>query len=524
MNIQELGHNLIDMLQIGRQPKSEQESKNSVFAQLLACLTGSQGDSADELVSDLTKSKTDIAKEKHNVPSLPKADGKKASRAAINDAGNVKEDIKYSVSRAEYKDKKEVVVPERQNVVLSEQNDSDVVENNSLEIVSEVIVGDGINLVNPVNGIVFAENMADTASVQVSDVAFVDDVEVSVETAPDVVIAEASVAVSNDAVITAPSDIELEKTAEVDVRDIPEIDEKAQVLQSRKAEITADNVIADEIETNAEILPVVAEQEEKIAAMVQPSGKKLEISVNVEQDNVENTIAPEPVRNLNEVVNTDEPVIEHSIQNENKATDVELSVQPEPVAAVVDVPQAVLSTNVSVAEDNVRALETTTVSAVDMNALKSNMTVEKNNTSSLQNIYKGLTREVAEKIQVNITQSAIKGIDEIEIQLKPEALGKLDIKLHIGKDGKLQAHIIASNEQTLEVLRKDASILEDAFGKAGYQLDDNSLSFSYRGDSEHKESERERLRAFIGEVIEQDLAMENAANDYIGSDGVNIRV
>ena len=72
-------------------------------------------------------------------------------------------------------------------------------------------------------------------------------------------------------------------------------------------------------------------------------------------------------------------------------------------------------------------------------------------------------------------------------------------------------------------MQKDLGILKEAFDNAGYQTEDGSFSFSYRGE-EQNNNEREQLRTFIGEVISRDVAEELAANDYIGADGVNIRV
>lgn len=525
MNIQELGHNLIDMLQISRQSKPEKEDKNSVFAQLLACLTGPQDSAENDLASGLIKSKADVVKEKNDLPSLPKADGKKASRAAIDDKNDVKKDAKNNTSHAEYNDKKEAVAPERQSGVAVEQNSNDAAKESvtTPEAIVDTTINQGFDIMVPVEDAGVVENMAVSAPMpetDVADMAVVQSADIS-----ELAVTETNVSVLNNKE-AIPVNINTEDAIVAEVGNMPEVDDESLAVQTEKAEVVVENITADEVGVSEEILPVVAEQEEKIAAVVQAPGKKLEISVNIKQDKVEAAVAQDLVRNLDDAVKTaDETVSELSVQIENNVADanVSVSVQPKPIAAVVEMPQVIMSSNISIAEENVKVLGTVPVSSAEMSALKPSTVIEKNNTASL-NIYKGLSREVAEKIQVNITQSAIKGVDEIEIQLKPEILGKLDIKLHIGKDGKLQAHIVASNEQALEILRRDVNILEDAFGKAGYQLDDNSLSFSYRGDSGHNGSERERLRTFIGEVIEQDLAMETAANDYIGSDGVNIRV
>ena len=83
-----------------------------------------------------------------------------------------------------------------------------------------------------------------------------------------------------------------------------------------------------------------------------------------------------------------------------------------------------------------------------------------------------------EQIKVNITKSAVKGIDTIDIQLKPEDLGKVQVKMQISKDGKLQADIVVSRQETLDVLQKELSSLTKAFTDAGFDADNRSFNFS----------------------------------------------
>ena len=51
-----------------------------------------------------------------------------------------------------------------------------------------------------------------------------------------------------------------------------------------------------------------------------------------------------------------------------------------------------------------------------------------NGQTSFRDVYKGMSREVVEQVKVNITKSAVKGIDKIDISLKPEDLGHIEIK------------------------------------------------------------------------------------------------
>lgn len=151
--------------------------------------------------------------------------------------------------------------------------------------------------------------------------------------------------------------------------------------------------------------------------------------------------------------------------------------------------------------------------------------------TSFKDVYKGLSRETIDQIKVNITKSAVQGIDKIQIQLKPEDLGNIEVKLQIGKDGKLQAHIISSRPETMEALQKEMGNLEKAFNDAGFQTDEGSLSFSFREDS-HANQNQERdsgLRNFIGDIFEKEANQELVSGetynaDYSSINGLNIRV
>ena len=152
----------------------------------------------------------------------------------------------------------------------------------------------------------------------------------------------------------------------------------------------------------------------------------------------------------------------------------------------------------------------------------------KSHQTTLNDVYKGMSKEAVEQVKVNITKSAVKGVDTIEVNLKPEDLGHIEIKMQI-KDGKLHAHIISSRQETMEALQRDAQVLEKAFNDAGFQTDANSLSFSFRHEGNQAQEQHEQLRNFIGKVFEEeansDVQKAEAANqNWITEKGVNIRV
>ncbi len=149
-------------------------------------------------------------------------------------------------------------------------------------------------------------------------------------------------------------------------------------------------------------------------------------------------------------------------------------------------------------------------------------------TTSFKDVLKGMERETVDQVKVNITKSAVKGVDKITIQLKPEDLGHVEVKMQISKDGRLQAHIISSRPETMEILQKDIKSLEQAFNDAGFQTDSGSLSFSFRESNQFGEERNSELRTFIGNVFENEAAGETVGNDNLQNwnpaQGLNIRV
>ncbi len=214
--------------------------------------------------------------------------------------------------------------------------------------------------------------------------------------------------------------------------------------------------------------------------------------------------------------------------------------------AQVQMPQAVNPMAASVASagaDVVSGAESAKVSAVEgissagtnntalgTAALAGNAKAEgraQTSETSFRDIYKGMSKEVIDQVKVNITKSAVKGVDNIEIKLKPEDLGHIEVKMQISKDGKLHAHIISSRPETMEILQREAGNLEKAFNDAGFDMDSGSLSFSFREGSESGQDKNSELRNFIGSVMEHDAESELAGNDnleWTPAQGLNIRV
>lgn len=88
---------------------------------------------------------------------------------------------------------------------------------------------------------------------------------------------------------------------------------------------------------------------------------------------------------------------------------------------------------------------------------------------------------VAEQVLVHIRSGIKNGNSSITVQLHPEELGKVDVKMELGNDGKTHLLISAERRETLEMLRNDSRTLERALADAGIRADSGSLSFNLKG-------------------------------------------
>ena len=291
---------------------------------------------------------------------------------------------------------------------------------------------------------------------------------------------------------------------------------------------------------------MLIQQADKLAEAV-GSDKKLNIKVDVKEENFAYTTAKVSVKET--LVNADvkengnlSAVVSQSAGEKEVKPQVTTGNNPVNMQAVaaVEVQSAAQASknmqqiNVAVvkttAETNTTNLSNMAGTNVAAQSAKAETAVQGDNKTTFKDVFKGMSREVVDQVKVNITKSAVKGVDNIEIKLKPEELGHIEIKMQIAKDGKLQAHIVTSRAETLDILQKEIPSLEKAFSDAGFSLDSGSLSFSHRQEDQASKEQASELRNFIGNVLEQENDNENyklttqLPESWDGTSALNIRV
>ena len=313
-----------------------------------------------------------------------------------------------------------------------------------------------------------------------------------------------------------------------------------------KASVPDEKGTMDNIYTDIDLALQAETLDEKIE-----NGKAIKVSVNVqnEQEAVldkklvkEDIALRETMQKVSEGKESTEPLI-----LKNAKTTLTQEVKPNTVQNQQNIaPQLGGAANVANGQAPVENIAVKTVEVAKIDGVSNSGTtlgasvagndfaqMSKTETSarigdnSFKDIYKGMSKEVVDQVKVNITKSAIKGVDKIDISLKPEDLGHIEVKMQISKDGKLQAHIISSRPETMEMLQKEMQSLERAFADAGFEMDEGGLTFSFNDRDQANQNEKEestRLRHFIGEMLEGENTEEMANDNWNYSQGLNIRV
>lgn len=122
------------------------------------------------------------------------------------------------------------------------------------------------------------------------------------------------------------------------------------------------------------------------------------------------------------------------------------------------------------------------------------------------------------QVAMHLSKAMQKGIDRMTISLDPAELGRVQVRLEVGHDGRAIAMVAAERPETLDLLQKDARSLERALQEAGLETDGNSLNFSLShsdqqdgalADSSHNDGENGKgTGAGNSEINDETLAGE----------------
>ena len=86
------------------------------------------------------------------------------------------------------------------------------------------------------------------------------------------------------------------------------------------------------------------------------------------------------------------------------------------------------------------------------------------------------------------------GNSEFTIRLDPADLGKIDVKMSVGSDGQVRAHMIVERPDTLDMLMRDQRNLQQSLDQAGFKSDASSLQFSLKDNGQNQQQQQQAWR------------------------------
>ena len=87
---------------------------------------------------------------------------------------------------------------------------------------------------------------------------------------------------------------------------------------------------------------------------------------------------------------------------------------------------------------------------------------------------------VTEQVSVAITRASKEGIDHITIQLSPDDMGRVEVKMQMHQDGRAQLQFTVDKAETFDAISRDARSLERSLQESGIKADTGSMQFNLR--------------------------------------------
>lgn len=139
----------------------------------------------------------------------------------------------------------------------------------------------------------------------------------------------------------------------------------------------------------------------------------------------------------------------------------------------------------------------------------------------------------ADQVAVQIQRAVRDGASRIIVQLSPAELGRVEVQLDFTQDGRVSAAVLADRADTLDMLQRDARLLERSLQEAGLKTDGGSLSFDLRDGGRNSQWSQgtgsdnrpsERVTAAPGRAATVETAEARPRAVMRNDGGVDIRV
>lgn len=105
-----------------------------------------------------------------------------------------------------------------------------------------------------------------------------------------------------------------------------------------------------------------------------------------------------------------------------------------------------------------------------------------------------------EQVALSIKNNAPKGKTEINLQLRPDSLGRLNIKIDINKEGQTFVVVTAERAETRDLLQQDSRQLMGLLEQSDLDINEGNMSYTLFQDQDQKEFEKKDEHALHGDL------------------------
>lgn len=107
-------------------------------------------------------------------------------------------------------------------------------------------------------------------------------------------------------------------------------------------------------------------------------------------------------------------------------------------------------------------------------------------TDSLQMPTQTQSAHAAGQVAVEMARNLKNGQSNFQMRFDPPELGRVDVKMRVGADGTVQAHLAVERPETLDMFLRDQRALERALENAGLNTGSGDLQFSLKQDNDQQ--------------------------------------
>ena len=98
----------------------------------------------------------------------------------------------------------------------------------------------------------------------------------------------------------------------------------------------------------------------------------------------------------------------------------------------------------------------------------------------------------SEQVQVSIRRALGMGVDRVTVQLQPEDLGRVEVRLDVNSDGRSTVIFNVDNRDTLDLLQRDAKQLERVLQESGINANAGDMQFNLQQRNARDEGEAQQ--------------------------------